>query len=403
MTKDKRGHASCAEPGHATEEGSTICVAAPSRGVYSETFIRAHINLLPAETHVLYGGSLPTCADANVPLLREYNLIQRVLFRLKRQRRGLAWDQHAKHVAAVARFLAHHQVQAVLAEYGPTGVAMREVCAEAAIPLIVHFHGYDAYKLDTLVEYGRQYSDLFEIAAAVVVVSRDMYQQVLGLGAPQEKLYLNPYGVDVSRFGGADPRGSSPLFVTVGRFVDKKGPLLSLLSFEQVLKRVPEARMVMIGDGPLLNACKDLARALNFNHAVEFRGVQSHDVVAATLRDARAFVQHSLRSRDGDSEGIPLAVLEACATGLPVISTRHAGIPDVVVEEETGFLVNERDVNGMAQAMARLAMDPDLAARLGRAGRRRIEERFSMEQSIGNLWTIIESVIQRSEHTDATC
>lgn len=376
---------------------ANVAIVTPSLNAYSETFIRAHIERLPAKVHVLHGGHWPTHADGD-PLVRDYQFLERLRFRLQQQMRGLPWNGEAKHHRAVHEFLKEHNIQAVLAEYGPTGVAMMNVCAEANIPLIVHFHGYDAYKRDILAQYQSQYTDLFNIATDVVAVSRDMLDQLRALGVPENKLRYNPYGVDISFFAGATPSQAPPIFLAVGRFVDKKGPLITLMAFQRVLEKVPEARLVMIGDGPLLDASKQFARVTQIMHAVEFHGVQSPPNVMSAMQKARAFVQHSLRPSDGDSEGTPVAVLEASASGLPVVSTRHAGIPDVIIDGETGLLVDELDVEGMAQAMIRLAQDPELATRMGQAGRRRVEEHFSIEQSIANLWHIIESAIEDSRH-----
>jgi glycosyltransferase involved in cell wall biosynthesis len=111
------------------------------------------------------------------------------------------------------------------------------------------------------------------------------------------------------------------------------------------------------------------------------------------MRKARAFVQHSMQANDGDSEGTPLAILEAGASGLPVVSTRHAGIPDVVLDSDTGLLVEEGDVDGMAQCMIRLAESPKLALELGTAARERIAEDFTLDASIRGLWRIVETVM----------
>jgi len=147
----------------------------------------------------------------------------------------------------------------------------------------------------------------------------------------------------------------------------------------------------MLGDGPLLPGCRELVKSLAIEEGVTFLGAQPPSVVREEMRRARCFVQHSVVASSGDSEGTPVAILEAGATGLPVVSTRHAGIPDVVVEGETGLLVAEHDVEGMAQCMLAVAQDPELAGRLGRAGRARIETCFSIERSIGGLWRIIQS------------
>jgi glycosyltransferase involved in cell wall biosynthesis len=114
------------------------------------------------------------------------------------------------------------------------------------------------------------------------------------------------------------------------------------------------------------------------------------------MRAGRCFVQHSIEAASGDSEGTPVAVLEAGATGLPVVSTRHGGIPEVVIDGRTGLLVDEGDWQGMARAMATLAANPRLAAQLGAEARQHVEEHFSIDRSIARLWRIVESCAKRA-------
>jgi glycosyltransferase involved in cell wall biosynthesis len=236
---------------------------------------------------------------------------------------------------------------------------------------------------------------MFQAASAVIAVSRDMEQQLLSLGARRDTLFYNPYGIDLSLFAQAHPAQNPPTFLTVGRFVNKKAPYLSLLAFHTVLQAYPSARLVMVGDGPLWDACQQMARALGISSSVSFPGACSHEQVAAMMQESRAFLQHSLRPGNGDSEGTPVSVLEAGASGLPVVGTRHAGIKDVVIEEETGLLVDEHDIEGMATHMLRLARDPTLAATLGQQAREHVAAHFSMEHSIAHLWNILERVIEQ--------
>jgi colanic acid/amylovoran biosynthesis glycosyltransferase len=154
-----------------------------------------------------------------------------------------------------------------------------------------------------------------------------------------------------------------------------------------------EARLVMVGEGPLLGEAQQLVHALALSDVVSLLGVQSHQDVAQLLRGARAFVQHSLVAPDGDSEGSPVSVMEAQLSGLPVVATRHGGIPEVVVEEATGFLVEEGDSSGMAQAMGRLARDPALAGRLGAAGRARATSRFTVQHHLEQVGHLVEEVV----------
>ena len=113
--------------------------------------------------------------------------------------------------------------------------------------------------------------------------------------------------------------------------------------------------------------------------------------IVERMRLARGFVQHSLVAPDGDSEGNPVAVMEAQLCGLPVVATRHAGIPEVVLEEETGLLVDEGDVDGMAVAMRRLVLEPSLAGQFGMAGQRRVERCFTVQHH----WAAVADLLER--------
>ena len=169
----------------------------------------------------------------------------------------------------------------------------------------------------------------------------------------------------------------------------RKAPHNTIIAFSQVLRSVPDARLRIVGDGSLRPFCEELTVQLGIDHAVTFLGECEHAVVQQEMQAARAFVQHSVRAPCGDSEGTPVAVLEASASGLPVVATRHGGIVDVVVERETGFLVDEHDLIGMARHMRRLVEDAHLAASMGLSGRQLIQSCFSREHSIERLSRIL--------------
>ena len=371
---------------HASSE-KVVCVITPQENAYSQTFVRAHKEYLPAKIVSLYATDYENFSDDNGPLVGTA-----LAGRLSRslQRRLLKVEPDFFQQRAMANFLADNRVDVVLAEFGPTATLVMDACDKMNVSLIAHFHGYDAYRQRTLETFGRRYPELFEIADAIVAVSRDMQAQLINLGAPADKVHYNSCGVEPSVFKGADPLNNPPTFVAVGRFVDKKAPHLTLLAFQATLEKCPEARLVMIGDGPLWEACRQMIVALGLSSAVELQGVRSQAEVAKVMQQARAFVQHSITTHDGDSEGTPVAVLEAGASGLPVVSTRHAGIKDAVIHQKTGLLVEEGDIHTMAEHMTRLAKDPQLAADLGKAGREWVSSEYSMDKSIKRLWSIIE-------------
>ena len=373
-----------------------ICIVQPRVGVLTETFIEAHFRRLPPPVSRLECDPFPSHSDDGEPL---FSFGHRVFHRLIGKLAGLNSDRSDRALArrlprrwrnrVLARHLRRMGVGVVLAEYGPTGVAIREACLAARIPLVVHFHGYDAYKHTVLSDHRESYRLLFSDAAAVIAVSRHMQSHLIGLGAPAEKVRYNPYGIDVERFRGARPDLNREVFLAVGRFVEKKAPDLTIRAFSAVAENHPDVRLVMIGDGPLADLCKKLVASLDLSDKVKFSGELHHEEVAQYMTAARCLVQHSVTPASGDREGTPLAILEAMASGLPVVATRHGGIVDVVDEGTTGFLVDEGDFRAMARAMTQLVESRELAARFGAAGRKFLTREHTIEKRIGALDEIL--------------
>lgn len=365
-----------------------VCIATTQLGAYSETFIANHIERLPAQVTVIHGLRLECDADCGpIDVPTRWTRLQR-----RFGGRFLGRTQEQYKIAATANYLISRGIQVVLAEYGPVGLRALPICEAVGLPLVVHFHGYDAFSDTALTPHREAYRAMFRKAAATIGVSRDMHAQLIALGSPPEKTFYLPYGVDVDRFAQAAPEKAPPHFLAVGRFVEKKAPHLTVLAFSRVVQQFPDARLFMIGDGPLRGPTQQLARALGIEHAVEFLGIQDQESVAHWMRSARAFVQHSIQAINGDCEGTPLAVLEAQATGLPVVATRHMGIKDVVIDGETGHLTDEQDVAAMADGMIQLANAPEEARRLGEAGRRRVKCQFSASGQLAKLLRLLTHV-----------
>ncbi len=366
-----------------------LCVIAPNCGAASESFVEAHVRGLPAATRVLCGGWFPRWRGSGAPLLPPpLGMARTHLGRLPRRLRApvrLASD------LGLAAYLRAARAEVVLAEYGPTGVEVARACAWAGAPLVVHFHGADAYERTNLAAYAPRYPAMFARAAAIIAVSRPMEARLLALGARRERIHYVPCGADTALFQRADPAGAPLHFLAVGRLIDKKAPQLTLLAFARVRAALPAARLTMVGDGALGEACRRLADGLGLTDAVSFPGPLPHAEVAALMARARAFVQHSLVADSGDSEGTPVAIMEAGAAGLPVVATRHAGIVDVVVEGQTGLLIDEGDVAGMAEAMLALARDPAMAGRMGASAANRICANFDQRGQLARLWAVIDA------------
>jgi colanic acid/amylovoran biosynthesis glycosyltransferase len=379
-----------------------VCIFCPS-GVYSETFIKNHLVYLPFDKYILNGVDLSSLTYREKPLLAftSVNRIKRKLARMLKQ-------EHYFEKRRLTAFLKENKIQVVLAEYGHIGTIIYEACRQLDIPLVVHFHGNDASHRPTLELLGKAYLEMFDYASSIVTVSRAMTERLRKLGAPADKLIYNCYGIDTSLFQTADKkRGESgergeredrreQEFVAVGRFVEKKAPHLTILAFAMARKKNPLLRLTMVGTGELMDVCKQLVKAYGLGDSVEFAGIKSPAEVAAIVAGALAFVQHSVIAGDGGAEGTPLAILEAGACGVPVISTRHEGIKDVVIEGETGLLVDEFDVEGMAKVMEFVAAHPAEAERMGKNARAHIEKNYTLTSHIDILAGIISSAYTSS-------
>lgn len=361
-----------------------LAILAPSLNVYSETFILAHKTYLNANIKYFYNGLIPQSLEGKGnlnPIIKKG--INKLMAHIKKDK---FWSEKK----ALKDALKKEKIEVVLAEFGNLAAEILPICKELNLPLIAHFHGFDATVHDVLKKYNN-YKELFEYASKIIVVSKVMESQLVAIGCPKEKLVLNTYGPNDS-FLEIDPTLEDEAFISIGRFTDKKAPYYTILAFEKVVKKFPNAKLIMAGDGTLRNTCVNLVRHYNLEKNVDFVGIITPEHYQLYLTTCRAFVQHSITAINGDMEGTPLAILEASAAAIPVISTNHAGIPDVIIHNETGLLVNEHDINGMAKNMLTVLENRNMAVKMGIAGRERIKTHFTMTKHIKKLDELIASI-----------
>ena len=354
-----------------------IALFSPSRNPYSETFIQAQKERLSGKVYYYYGSGDSFRVEGE-----ERNIARLTLFQ-KFCERFLRKPTRSLRATNIANSLNKKKVAVILVQYGNHAFDLLPVLQKTSIPFVVHFHGYDA-SVKEVIKRANQYQEVFRQSAFVIAVSKKMHKALLELGCPSSKLILNTYGPNPIFFD-VQANFEKKTFISIGRFVNKKAPHLTIMAFAKALKVHPDAKLCMAGDGVLKNTCFDLAKVLGCKKAVDFLGIITPEDYRNRLQHVRGFVQHSKTGLNGDMEGTPLAVLEASAAGLPVISTVHAGIPDVVIHEQTGLLSEEGAVEDMAQHMIRLLDDVELARELGRAGRKRIAEAFTMQRYISKL------------------
>ncbi|MDY7020998.1 MAG: glycosyltransferase [Cyanobacteriota bacterium] len=294
------------------------------------------------------------------------------------------------------------QINPVLihAHFGPCGALALPLARTLKLPLIVTYHGFDAMMTD---EYARQDSistrvylkrreALKKEVKLLIAVSEFIRSTLIKKGFPDEKIKVHYIGVNTDFFQ-ADPqikRESVVLFV--GRLAEKKGCEYLIQAMAEVQKVDPNVKLVIIGDGDLRTELEALAAKLLQRY--QFLGLQPSDEVKRWMNRSQLLAVPSITASNGDSEGLPMVVVEAQAMGLPVVGSIHAGIPEAVIDGETGFLVPERDHQGLAKSILTLLQDEELWEKMSNNGKQRMRSQFNLSQQTQTLDTIYQRVTQ---------
>ncbi len=268
-----------------------------------------------------------------------------------------------------------------------------------AIPLVVTLHGYDVMASDQThgaSRRGRLYlarrSRLFREASLFLCVSEAICRRAIERGFPAEKLRVHAIGIDVTQFHPPPRLEPAPAILFVGRLVEKKGCAHLIRAMSEVRRVLPEARLVVLGDGP--ERVRLEAEARRWGSQAIFLGVQDGEQVRQWMASSRVLAVPSITARDGDAEGLPTVLYEALAMGLPVACFRTSGIPELVRDGVEGLLADEGDEAGLAANLLRICQDDGLAMRLGQAGRRRVEQAFELGAQTAALEAIYAELIE---------
>ncbi|MEO0038076.1 MAG: hypothetical protein RIQ59_1287 [Bacteroidota bacterium] len=346
-----------------------VAFVSANKNKYTETFLTLHERYLIDAgyyLHRFYGGYLPTIEVKRGMLLSSNESFSKFM-EWKSTFFNLDKEENLK--KAFSNYLINNNINIVIAEFGQSGAEISDLCKEVGVPLLVVFYGYDAHHKKVIEAYHDKYTKMFNYASKIIGVSKDILTKLEVLGAPKNKLFYLPCAIDTNRFSYSDHSKNDPIFLTVGRFAETKSPHLSILAFNEVLKEIPNARLIMIGKdggGELFEACVILVKALKIENSVIFKGICTPDEVKECMELARVFIQHSVTTPlNSDKEGTPVAIMEAMASGLPIISTKHAGIEDLIVSGENGYLVEEYDYLQMADLMVKVCQNDDLVYQIG--------------------------------------
>lgn len=271
--------------------------------------------------------------------------------------------------------------------FGPNGfraLYLREIGLGGK--LITTFHGYDVNRYPQ-TEGKDVYNELFEKCDFFTANSNFTKLQAVKLGCDEKKITVLPMGVRIDKFI-FRPREIKPgqriVILTVGRLVEKKGHQYAVRAIRELITRHQNIVYLIAGDGPLKNRLESLVVELDLQRYVRFPGGLEEDEILEVYRKAHIFVLPSVTASDGDSEGQALVLQEAQAAGIPVVSTFHNGIPDGVLNGESGFLVPERDVDALAEKLEYLIGHPEIWPEMGRCGREFVEKNYNIRRL--NRW-----------------
>lgn len=280
-------------------------------------------------------------------------------------------------------------VKILHAHFGHLGYQTLNIKRRTGLPLITSFYGVDISKIAKTKRWKRKYQMLFEEGDFFLAEGNYLKKSLMDLGCPEEKIKIQRLGVELDKilFRPRLPKeGEKVIVLFCGRFSEKKGLIYALKAVREAYKAFPLLEFRIIGDGELRSDVEKFISDNNMKSYVKLLGMQPHDVLIRELHDADIFIHPSITTQDGETEGgAPTVLLEAQASGLPVLSTMHCDIPEYVVDGRSGFLVKEKDWQSLSERLVYLLKNQDQWVKMGHAGRLHVEESYDIKKEILKL------------------
>lgn len=347
-------------------------------GAPTEIYIQRHIAFLSPGKTVAFALNSVNAWDLDISKL----IISEIL-----KKYSILLQDHKK---LLIRFLLENQVNVILGEFIDFSLDYLDLAKKLDIKFFAHGHGSDVSQ-NLLNEYfKKQYLRYNYDSSGIIIGTRYNKEKLINIGIKEERIHIVPYGVPVFDLPVKKKENDFIKCIAVGRMVSKKAPLILLEAFRYALNIFPDLRLDYVGDGDLYYDVCNFLDEFNLYDKVFLHGNLPNPEVRRLMLDSDIFVQHSVTCTEtGNQENLPIAILEAMACALPVVSTIHAGIPEAVTDGITGFLVNEKDAFIMGQKIVELASDKSLRMKMGTEGRKRIENHFSMENEVNLLRKLI--------------
>lgn len=285
-------------------------------------------------------------------------------------------------------------IDVAFVDYGTSGALLYPLLEEKKIPMVMRVHAYDVTGAFANALYKKAFLEACHFASAVLTVSDHIGRLLVLAGVEPSKIQLVRLGIgsqDIAIMPWSERLKDHPSILHLGRLTPKKHPLALIHAFSIVKKTIRDAKLTIVGDGPLIHESKRRVAKLGLEDAVCFKGALAQKEAFDLMRRHWVFAQHSVTSMNGDQEGFPISPAEAALHELPVVSTSHSGITENVIDGETGFLVQEHNYEEMAERMIYLLRHPEIAERMGKAGRQRILEICNPEVQTKKVYDLLEA------------
>lgn len=319
------------------------------------------------------------------------------------------WQMLTRDPKPYLRLLAGRAPALIHAHFGTDGIYALPVGKRLRVPVVTTFHGFDAtlsraalLTSPAWANYALLRQKLAREGDLFICASSFLRDRLLALGFPEARTVIHYLGVDCDAISVRDPSEETATILHVARLVEVKGTQYLIRAVATLLPKHRDLRLVIIGDGPLRRRLQSLVDALNLQRNVEFHGALPHAQVLHWIRRAAMVVVPSVKTSTGRVEGMGMVHLEAAATGVPAIGSRSGGIPEGIVDRETGYLVPERQPNAQADRISYLIEHPKERHRLGANARRFVEERFRLHRQTEKLEALYDRLLSGKSETQAT-
>ncbi len=312
--------------------------------------------------------------------------LRRSAYRVVRKIRGT--------YAGYGGILREERAAIIHAHFGQEGYFCLAARRGAGVPMVTTFYGMDASALPRKRLWRRRFQRLFREGELFLVEGPHMGESLVSIGCPPEKVQLHRLGVDLGKVAQAPPEAREAAVVLMyANFREKKGHVYGLRACRKILGSHPGLKVRIIGDGELRSEVEKEIFRLGLGDRVALLGMLPHGACLEELARATVLLYPSVTAADGDTEGgAPVALIEAMASGVAIVSSLHADIPTVAPDRRCALLYPERDVDGLAEGLDALLQSSRLREEMGARGRAHVEDAHDMRKQGGRLETLYDRV-----------